>query len=301
MPRWKCWWLWGLMSLVGGFAQAEEGFWPREEKVSSPAQRPGPPSKKYFTSHLGLPALVPEASWPNRPSFQDSASSHSQQNSQISQVRSISTSPAHFTSSAKSSGSNSFSSEMSGQRNGSGRDSPGSESARGDQLRLGKPQPTGPLSAGSVRPVDPKSSTLTVLSSLAVVLGVFLLLVWAIRRAMPRPIQLLPSDVVEVLGRAPLLGKQQMYLVRCGPKLLLISVSPEGAEPLTEIDHPDEVARIIALCRQAQPGSIPASFRQLLDQMARPARAKSSFDLMETSGASSPEAKGLPEEEPAHV
>ena len=46
------------------------------------------------------------------------------------------------------------------------------------------------------------------------------------------PADLTTRDVVQVLGRAPLSGKQQMHLVRFGGKLLLLSVTPSGAETL---------------------------------------------------------------------
>ncbi len=104
------------------------------------------------------------------------------------------------------------------------------------------------------------------LGALAVVLGLVLLIAWFLRRSMPRGLGALPNEVVEVLGRAPLMGKQTMHLVRLGNKLLLISITPAGAETLGEVEHPDEVQRLIALCRQGQPGSISAGFREVLAQ-----------------------------------
>jgi len=72
-----------------------------------------------------------------------------------------------------------------------------------------------------------------------------------------------------VLGRAPLAARQQVHLLRCGRKLLLVSVTPAGAETLTEITEPEEVDRLAGLCRAAQPGSSTATFRRLLDQFTR--------------------------------
>lgn len=113
-------------------------------------------------------------------------------------------------------------------------------------------------------------SLVTVASSLAVVLGLFLVVAWAMRRAVPGASLTLPGEVVEVLGRATLAGREQVHLLRCGSKLLLVSVSQSGVEPLTEITDPDEVGRLAGLCRQSQPGSTTAVFRQVLQQMARP-------------------------------
>ncbi|MEX2112376.1 MAG: hypothetical protein WD845_04280 [Pirellulales bacterium] len=47
-------------------------------------------------------------------------------------------------------------------------------------------------------------------ASLGIVLGLFLLIVLVMRRGMPKGAISLPKDVVEVLGRAPLVGRQQV-------------------------------------------------------------------------------------------
>ena len=57
-----------------------------------------------------------------------------------------------------------------------------------------------------------------------------------------------------------------MHLLRCGNKLLLVSVTPVGAETLTEVTDPIEVDRLAGLCRQAHPQSATATFRQVLNQ-----------------------------------
>lgn len=106
-----------------------------------------------------------------------------------------------------------------------------------------------------------------VTSSLAIVLGLFLLVVWLSRRAMPRAGQTLPTDALEVLGRAPLATRHNLQLLRLGHRLLLVSVSPDNARTLLEITDTDEVNNLIAICKQNQPGSITASFRQVLEQM----------------------------------
>jgi flagellar biogenesis protein FliO len=110
--------------------------------------------------------------------------------------------------------------------------------------------------------------------SLAVVLGLFFLLAWVFRRSAPRASALLPGEVFEVLGRAPLAGRQQVHLLRCGNKLLLVSVTPGGAETLTEVTDAAEVDRLAGLCRQGHPQSASAAFRQVFEQFAprRPGR-----------------------------
>jgi flagellar biogenesis protein FliO len=110
------------------------------------------------------------------------------------------------------------------------------------------------------------STLLSALGSLAVVLGLFLAVVWFLRRTGPKSMLALPGEVFEVLGRSPLAARQQAQLVRCGNKLLLISVTAGGAETLTEITEPAEVERLVGLCQQSRPNSASASFRNLFSQ-----------------------------------
>jgi len=109
----------------------------------------------------------------------------------------------------------------------------------------------------------------TTAGSLAVVLGLFFVFAWAVRRTNPGGSTILPSDVLEVLGRAPVAARQQVYLIRCGKKLVLVHVCPEGVETLTEITELDEVERLEGLCRQAQPQRAAKAFRQVFQQFAR--------------------------------
>lgn len=117
--------------------------------------------------------------------------------------------------------------------------------------------------------MKPAASLATGAASLALVLGIFLAAAWALRRSMPQGAAKLPAEVVEVLGRAPLAGRQFAYLIRCGNKLLLVSIMQGSTETLTEITEPAEVDRLAGLCRQAHPQSATASFRHVLQQFSR--------------------------------
>ncbi len=127
-------------------------------------------------------------------------------------------------------------------------------------------------SRGARRELPPTPSTgpalLSMFGSLAIVLALFLGLVWLLRRGMPRGSRIVPSEVVEVLGRAPLTGRQQMHVVRFGNKLLLISVTPGGAETLSEIIEPAEVDRLSGICQQMHAHSATNAFRQVFRQFA---------------------------------
>ncbi len=122
------------------------------------------------------------------------------------------------------------------------------------------------LRSGDVPPL------VTAAASLGIVLGLFLLVVWVVRRGMPRNVALLPREAVEVLGRAPLVGRQQVHLVRCGNKILLLSVSPGGVETLSEITDPVEVDRLAGICQQVNPNSASSSFRNVFRQFEKPPR-----------------------------
>jgi flagellar biogenesis protein FliO len=108
-------------------------------------------------------------------------------------------------------------------------------------------------------------------ASLGIVLGLFLLVVLVTRRGLPKGAASLPKDVVEVLGRAPLVGRQQVHLVRCANKLLLVCISPTSAQTLTEITDPHEVEQLLIECRGAHGGG--AAFEKILQQFGQPPHA----------------------------
>jgi flagellar protein FliO/FliZ len=114
-----------------------------------------------------------------------------------------------------------------------------------------------------------KPNLLAIFGSLGIVLGLFFLVAWVMRRGMPASAKLLPSEVVEVLGRTPLAGRQHAHLIRCGNKMLLVALTADSAKTLTEITDPLEVDRIAGLCREAHPHSSSQAFRQILQQFAR--------------------------------
>lgn len=118
----------------------------------------------------------------------------------------------------------------------------------------------------------------TVAGSLTLVLGLFFLAAWAMRRAVPRQVPTLPQQVVEVLGRMPMPGRQQMQLLRIGNKLLLIHLSLGGAETLTEITDPEEVDRLAGLCQAGQSNSSSSAFQDVLAQLGRQRRSPDFLD-----------------------
>jgi hypothetical protein len=73
---------------------------------------------------------------------------------------------------------------------------------------------------------------------------------------------------VSVLGRVPLAARQFAQLVRVGNKLVLLSVTPAGAETLTEITDPVEIDRLLGLCLERQSHSSTSEFDDVFRKLA---------------------------------
>jgi flagellar biogenesis protein FliO len=112
-------------------------------------------------------------------------------------------------------------------------------------------------------------AVVSVVVSLAVVLGLFFAIAWLMRRGMPNSARRLPGEVVEVLGRTPLAGRQQMHLLRFGNKLLLVCASATGVDTIGEITDPLEIDRLAGLCAAQEATSASATFKQIFGQLAR--------------------------------
>lgn len=110
------------------------------------------------------------------------------------------------------------------------------------------------------------SGVFSVLGSLGVVLGLFLMMAWLMRRGLPKQGRMLPREAVESLGRIPFPGRQQGQLLRVGNKLILVSFSNSGADVIAEITDPLEVDRLSGLCAQADRYSSVKTFRDVVDQ-----------------------------------
>jgi flagellar biogenesis protein FliO len=130
------------------------------------------------------------------------------------------------------------------------------------------PLPPSSSSNGSGKSPGGLPSMISVAGSTGVVLGIFLLFAWIVKSKTPQAHVRLPAEAFEVLGRAPIHGRQQVQLLRCGAKVILVSVTPAGAETLTEITDPAEVDRLCGLCRSSQPGSSTAAFKHIFEQLA---------------------------------
>ncbi|HEY3393157.1 MAG TPA: flagellar biosynthetic protein FliO [Lacipirellulaceae bacterium] len=115
----------------------------------------------------------------------------------------------------------------------------------------------------------PRGTIYKIASALAIVVGLFLVFAWFLRRGARSVASTLPADVVCVLGRVPLAARQFADLLHVGNKLVLVASSPAGPATLTEVTDAAEVDRLVGLCRQADPHSTTKAFEQVFRQLAR--------------------------------
>jgi hypothetical protein len=58
-------------------------------------------------------------------------------------------------------------------------------------------------------------------------------------------------------------------LLRVGNKLVLVALTPGGAETLTEVTDPAEVDRLMGLCQQTDRHSTTKAFEQVFQSLSR--------------------------------
>lgn len=111
-------------------------------------------------------------------------------------------------------------------------------------------------------------------AGLAVVVGLFFICMWLLRRSSgAKATGMLPNEAFVVLGRAPLTPQSFAHLLRVGNKLVLVAITPDGIQPLTEVVDPIEVDRLTGVCASGRGHGPAAEFQQVLAQLARePAR-----------------------------
>lgn len=121
-----------------------------------------------------------------------------------------------------------------------------------DQPRVEAPRNSIPLPpAGSKDPSTTSKSTsagpaFTVVSSLAIVLGLFCGFVWLTRKTSGRQGSKLNNELFTVLGTSQIDPRHQAALVKCGDRVLLVALSQTGVSTLTEFTEPGEVNELMA-------------------------------------------------------
>lgn len=114
----------------------------------------------------------------------------------------------------------------------------------------------------------PTTSTLwgTVVAIGLLAAGFLVTLRW-LKRHGPAVLRALPNEAVEPLGQRVLSRGVAVHLVRCGRRMLLLGVGPDGVRTLAEIDDPVEVDVLAGACRRRDEASAGmAAFAQLLQR-----------------------------------
>jgi flagellar biogenesis protein FliO len=102
---------------------------------------------------------------------------------------------------------------------------------------------------------------------LGVVFAMFLgARVWLTRHG-PVGMRGLPVEALELLGKRTIEARVSIHLVRCGPKVLVLGVSPDGVRTLTEITDPVEIDLIAGACRKKDStAEMPSSFAGMIQK-----------------------------------
>ncbi|MCA9189102.1 MAG: flagellar biosynthetic protein FliO [Pirellulaceae bacterium] len=95
-------------------------------------------------------------------------------------------------------------------------------------------------------------SLYTVASSLAIVFAAFFLLVWIARRTGLARAGNTDEKLVDVMARVALSSKLQLHIVRVGRRILVLSVSNNHMEAISEITEADEVEFVTSMCGTRQ-------------------------------------------------
>lgn len=132
-----------------------------------------------------------------------------------------------------------------------------------------KPPSSADATASAGKSTSTTQMLVSVISSLLIVLGLVVGAAWCYRKAAPGVQGSMPKMVVSVLGRTPIAPRQQLVLLRFGSKLILVSNLQGEVRTISEVTDPLEVDRLAGMCESAQPGSVSASFRTVLNNLGR--------------------------------
>ncbi|MCH9023076.1 MAG: flagellar biosynthetic protein FliO [Planctomycetes bacterium] len=121
-------------------------------------------------------------------------------------------------------------------------------------------QKAGPVTAGTI--------WRTVLSLVLVLVLIVGGSYW-LRHFSPRGKALSQSGGIEIIARNHVNPKQSMCLVKVGPRLLLVGLSPNHMASLDVIDDPEEVSQVLGHIETDRPHSISNTFGRLFHRESR--------------------------------
>jgi len=126
---------------------------------------------------------------------------------------------------------------------------------------------------------------LNTLTALGLVIGLVLLLRFAVARFGGRPAAT-TSRAVEVLSRTSVAPKSHVLLLRVGGRILVVGDSSHGLRPLGEVDDPDEVASLLQSVQADRETSMTNGFNRML---SRYTGAHTERDMLDDQGADTSE------------
>lgn len=125
----------------------------------------------------------------------------------------------------------------------------------------------------SINPDEASSATLssgldgplvTTCASLAIVLGLFAMVVFLWRRmGSPRGGGVLPTEAVRPIGHTMIDAKTRLTLIKVGRRIVLTSQTPTGIQAVCQIDDLDEVTELLAMCDPKTRQTFHQTMRQI--------------------------------------
>jgi flagellar biogenesis protein FliO len=109
------------------------------------------------------------------------------------------------------------------------------------------PPRSGNDTAGKLKASSSSGGLWTTVLSLSAIVGTLGVISYFAKPYLGSP-RGLPVDALELLGRRAIEQKVAIHLIRCGTRVLVVGVSPEGARTLSEITDPTEVQQLVEAC-----------------------------------------------------
>lgn len=128
--------------------------------------------------------------------------------------------------------------------------------------------PTGPPGQLPTPRSSQRHPIRTLVSSLAIVLGAFLLLSLLLRKKGPNRTELNndgPHEMMQSLGELSITPQVKLNLVRVGSRLLVLHVGEKSVQTVAEISDPDEVAELIGREASEEPPQVSDLLRRVED------------------------------------
>lgn len=119
-------------------------------------------------------------------------------------------------------------------------------------------RPAGEPDAGTVSPPVSGGDAFRMLLALSAVIGALVGGVWLLRKMAPGVAAGSDNRLIEILSRSAVGPKQSLVLVRTGPRMILLGVSPESMRKLAEFDA------------AAESGALPVSPAARAGEHAKP-------------------------------